>query len=60
LKKLADLDEREARVVELRYFGGLTAEEIASLLGVSERTVRNDWAFARAWLKRELSEEPGA
>jgi RNA polymerase sigma-70 factor (ECF subfamily) len=60
LKKLAELDEREARGVELRYFAGLTTEEIANVLGVSERTVRNDWAFARAWLKRELSEEAGA
>jgi RNA polymerase sigma factor (TIGR02999 family) len=59
LKKLAALDEREARVVELRCFGGLTAEEIATVLGVSERTVRNDWSFARAWLKRELSQEDG-
>jgi RNA polymerase sigma-70 factor (ECF subfamily) len=57
LKKLAELDEREARVVELRYFAGLTTEEIASVLGVSERTVRNDWTFARAWLQRELSED---
>lgn len=40
---------------ELRYFGGLTHPEIANVLGVSERTVRNDWTFARAWLKRELS-----
>ncbi len=60
LKKLAALDERDARVVELRYFGGLTTGEIASVLGVSERTVRSDWAFARAWLKQELSQEGGA
>jgi RNA polymerase sigma factor (TIGR02999 family) len=57
LKKLAALDERDARVVELRYFGGLTTREIADFLGVSERTVRGDWAFARAWLKKELSRE---
>jgi RNA polymerase sigma-70 factor (ECF subfamily) len=60
LEKLAGLDEREARVVELRYFGGLTTEEIASVLDVSERTVRSDWSFARAWLKEELSLEDGA
>ena len=59
LKKLGALDEREARVVELRYFGGLTTGEIASVLGVSERTVRSDWTFARAWLKQELSQEGG-
>ncbi len=60
LKKLAALHEREARVVELRYFGGLTAREVASVVGVTERTVRRDWTFARAWLKRELSQEGGA
>ena len=60
LEKLAALDEREARVVELRYFGGMTTDEIASVLDVSERTVRNDWTHARAWLKQELSETGGA
>ncbi len=60
LKKLAALHEREARVVELRYFGGLTTREVASVVGVTERTVRRDWTFARAWLKRELSQEGGA
>jgi RNA polymerase sigma factor (TIGR02999 family) len=45
---------RKARVVELRFFGGLTMEETAQALGVSLRTVHNDWAFARAWLYREL------
>lgn len=59
LTRLAALDEREARVVELRYFGGLTTGEIASVLDVSERTVLGDWAFARAWLKQELSQEGG-
>jgi RNA polymerase sigma factor (TIGR02999 family) len=54
LEKLAGLDERQARVVELRAFGGLTNAEIAALLGVSERTVERDWRFARAWLRREL------
>lgn len=56
LEELALLDERHARIVELRYFGGLTTEEIAEHLGVSERTVRGDWAMARAWLKRRLRE----
>lgn len=55
LTKLATLDEREARVVELRYFAGMTAEEIASSLDVSKRSVQRDWTHARAWLKRELS-----
>ena len=55
LDRLAELDERQARVVELRFFGGLTVPEVALILGVSERTVEGDWAHARAWLKRELS-----
>jgi RNA polymerase sigma factor (TIGR02999 family) len=55
LDKLARLDERQAQVVELRFFGGLTTAEIAETLGVSERTVGNDWKHGRAWLKRELS-----
>lgn len=46
---------RQAKVVELRYFGGLTEEEIADVLNSSPRTVRRDWDFARTWLKRELS-----
>lgn len=56
MRRLADLDERTARVVEMRVFGGLTAEEVALVLGVSRRTVQNDWKFARMWLGRELSE----
>jgi RNA polymerase sigma factor (TIGR02999 family) len=55
LDRLTRLDERQARVVELRFFGGLTTAEIAEALGVSERTVQGDWAHGRAWLKRELS-----
>ena len=55
LRKLAGLDERQARVVELRAFGGLSNAEIASLLEVSERTVERVWHFARAWVRRELS-----
>ena len=55
LSHLTSLDERKAKVVELRYFGGLSNEEIATSLEVSTRTVESDWAFARAWLKRELS-----
>lgn len=55
LDRLAELDARQANVVELRFFGGLTVPEVALILGVSERTVEGDWAHARAWLKRELS-----
>jgi RNA polymerase sigma factor (TIGR02999 family) len=57
LKRLAELDERQARVVELRFFGGLSVEQTADMLEVSPRTVEQDWRMARAWLKRELSEE---
>lgn len=49
------LAPRQAKVVELRYFGGLTEEEIVSALDISPRTVRRDWDFARAWLLRELN-----
>lgn len=55
LDRLAELDPRQARVVELRFFGGLTVPEAALVLDVSPRTVEGDWAHARAWLKRELS-----
>jgi RNA polymerase sigma-70 factor (ECF subfamily) len=55
LDELTRLDERQARVVELRFFGGLTTAEIAETLGVSERTVGDDWKHGRAWLRRQLS-----
>jgi len=55
LEKLAVLNERQSRVVELRYFGGLSEDEVAEALKVSSRTVRSDWSLARAWLYRELS-----
>jgi RNA polymerase sigma factor (TIGR02999 family) len=54
---LAELDPRQSSVVELRFFGGLSNEEAAEVLGVSTATVRRDWGFARAWLYRELSKE---
>ena len=54
LQKLADLDERKCRVVELRFFGGLNIEEIAEVLKVSTVTVSRDWNMARAWLAREI------
>ncbi|MEW6364168.1 MAG: sigma-70 family RNA polymerase sigma factor [Acidobacteriota bacterium] len=55
LERLAAVDQREAHVVELRFFAGLTVPEIADLVGVSRRTVETDWAHARAWLLRELA-----
>jgi RNA polymerase sigma-70 factor, ECF subfamily len=55
LTKLAALDARQARVVEMRYFGGLTIEETAQALEISDATVKREWTLARAWLKRELS-----
>ena len=57
LSRLGEMDPRAEQVVELRVFGGLTARETAHLLGVSERTVHNDWRFARAWLSRELTDQ---
>ncbi len=57
LEKLAALDERQAQVVELRYFGGLKVDEVATALGVSKRTVEGYWTHARAWLRRELGGE---
>jgi RNA polymerase sigma factor (sigma-70 family) len=55
IEKLAALDRRQASIVTYRFFGGLTEEQIADVLGVSTRTVEADWRHARAWLKRELS-----
>jgi RNA polymerase sigma factor (TIGR02999 family) len=55
LDQLAELDPRQSKVVELRFFGGLTVPEVAAVLGVSQRTVEGDWTHARAWLKRELA-----
>ena len=55
LCRLSELDERQAKVVELRYFGGMTVEEAALVLGVSEATVARDWRAARAWMHRELT-----
>jgi RNA polymerase sigma-70 factor, ECF subfamily len=57
LKSLAKIDPRRAEVVELRYFGGLSNEEIAEVLKVHENTVTRDWNMARAWLYKELSKE---
>lgn len=54
LNQLARSSPQHAQVVELRYFGGLTIEETANVLGISHATVERDWTFARAWLKKEL------
>lgn len=56
VERLAELSERQARIVELRCFGGLTVEQCARVLDVSERTVKGDWRVALAWLERELGE----
>ena len=55
LERLAKLDPRQSQIVEMHFFGGLTSEEIASVLEVSNRTVKRDWSMARAWLKGELT-----
>lgn len=57
LQTLAALSPRQCRIVELRYFGGLSEAEIAAVLAISERTVRRDWNLARVWLYRELTKE---
>ena len=59
LDTLAKLDERQSRMVELRFFGGLSIEETSEVLGVSAPTVKREWATARAWLYREISRVPG-
>jgi RNA polymerase sigma factor (TIGR02999 family) len=55
LERLAQVDERQSRVVELRFFGGLTVDETAKVLSISPKTVKRDWTMARAWLHREVS-----
>ena len=55
IEQLAKLDPRQARIVDLRFFGGLTVAEVAEVLGVSRRTVEEHWVHARAWLRRSLS-----
>jgi RNA polymerase sigma factor (TIGR02999 family) len=54
LKTLAEMNEQQSRIVELRFFGGLTIEETAEVLETSHATVERDWAVARAWLRREV------
>ena len=55
LERLAAVDERQAQLIVLRYFAGFSIEETAELLGISPATAKRDWAFARAWLQKELS-----
>jgi RNA polymerase sigma-70 factor, ECF subfamily len=59
LERLAKLDARQSRVVELRFFGGLTVEEAAKVMDVSPKTVKRDWSIAKAWLYGELKERHG-
>ena len=60
LEKLESLDQRQAQLVELRFFGGLSEDEVARVLGIAPRTVNRDWNFARAWLHGELSRPASA
>jgi RNA polymerase sigma factor (TIGR02999 family) len=57
LNELAEFDPRKAQVVEMRYFGGLTTTEIASILGVSPQSINRDWNVAKAWLAREMTHQ---
>jgi RNA polymerase sigma-70 factor (ECF subfamily) len=58
IEQLTALDARQAHIVELHFFGGLSFEEIASVLGISARTVKRDWSMARAWLRTRLAPPP--
>jgi RNA polymerase sigma factor (TIGR02999 family) len=57
LSRLAELDERQCRIVELRFFAGLSIEDTSTALGISEATVSREWMTARLWLRRELARE---
>ena len=57
LNQLAAFDSRKAQIVEMRYFGGLSADDIATVLGVSVQTVHRDWSLAKSWLAREMSSD---
>jgi len=59
LERLAEVDPRQARIVELRFFGGLTVEETAEVVGISPKTVKRDWSVAKAWLHGELKANYG-
>jgi RNA polymerase sigma factor (TIGR02999 family) len=60
LTRLGELDKQQEQIVELRYFGGLTIEETADVLGVSPATIKRDWRMTKAWLHRELSRKDGS
>lgn len=55
LSRLTELDSRQGQIVELRFFGGLSVEETAAVVGVSERTIKREWQTSRAWLRREIA-----
>ncbi|NOX59659.1 MAG: sigma-70 family RNA polymerase sigma factor [Planctomycetes bacterium] len=57
MNRLAELNARQAKVVEMRFYGGMTVEEVAVVMGVSQGTVKGDWRMARAWLQRELESD---
>jgi RNA polymerase sigma factor (TIGR02999 family) len=59
LHRLAEIDEQQSKIVELKFFSGLTVEETAEVLAISPATVKRDWSMAKAWLHRELSGEVG-
>ena len=54
IEKLQQLDPRQARIVEMRFFGGMTVPEVAEVLGLSTRTIENEWKMCRAWLRKRL------
>ena len=55
LNKLAEIDQRKSKIVEYRYFGGFTVEEVGGILDVSPSTVESEWRLARSWLRREMT-----
>ena len=59
LDQLQEIDKRQARIVEFKFFGGLTIEEISEVMSLSRSTVKRDWAFARAWLRNRLEQQSG-
>jgi RNA polymerase sigma factor (TIGR02999 family) len=59
LQRLTELDPRQGKIVELRFFGGLTVDETAAVLGISPKTVKRDWSVAKAWLHGELRQSHG-
>ena len=57
LNKLTSLDSQQSRIIEMKFFGGLSIEETAAVLAISPATVKREWATARAWLQREMSKD---